>query len=107
MTISESSRLRTGWDLLILVLVLLSCLLVPFQIAFRHQVNLAGSVLLYLIDLFFLLDIFLNFHTTFRRQGAEVTDPGEIARHYLGTLFLVDLLAALPFDALLLRLRGV
>jgi hypothetical protein len=107
MTISESSRLRTGWDLLILVLVLLSCLLVPFQIAFRHQVNLAGSVLLYLIDLFFLLDIFLNFHTTFRRQGAEVTDPGEIARHYLGTLFLVDLLAALPFDALLLPWRGV
>jgi hypothetical protein len=65
-----------------------------------------GSVLLYLIDLFFLADIFLNFRTSFRRQGSEITDRDQIARHYIRTLFFVDLLAVLPFDALLLPWRG-
>jgi hypothetical protein len=101
-TIREDSRARTTWDLMILALIVFSCVLVPYQVAFVHRVSLAGSLLVYVIDLFFLLDIYLNFRTTYRYQGIDVDDRGRIARRYLRGLFAFDLLAALPLDALLL-----
>lgn len=48
--VNENSRARTAWDLLILVLIVVSCTLVPYQLAFRHHVDLAGSLVVYLIE---------------------------------------------------------
>ena len=103
--IEHGSRFRTSWGVLILLLALASCLLVPFQIAFAHQASWLGSLVIYTIDAFFFVDIYLNFRTTYQFQGETVRDRGRIRRHYLGTLFVVDLLASLPVDALLLPWR--
>jgi hypothetical protein len=89
-----------------MILVLVSCLLVSYQFAFQHRVHLVGSIAIYLIDLFFLIDIALNFRTSYRHQGVDVTDPAKIARHYRRGRFPIDLLANLPFDMLLLSLSG-
>lgn len=102
--ITENSRFRVVWDLVIAALVLITAVVVPFQAAYRHEITLAGSVLIYLIDLFFLVDIVLNFVTSYRRAGVEVTDRRRTARHYLRTMFPVDLIANLPLDALVLAL---
>jgi hypothetical protein len=59
--IGEDSRARTTWDLVILALIVVSCILVPYQLAFAHRVTVVGSLLVYVIDLFFLFDIYLNF----------------------------------------------
>ena len=106
-TISETSRFRSRWDLLTLVLVFVSCFLVPFQVGFVHEVRPLGSLLIYALDLVFLVDIALNFRTTYRRQGTEVVDPELIRRHYRRGMFPIDLLAAVPFDVLLLPWVGV
>lgn len=46
-------------------------------------------------------DILLNFRTTYvSRKGEVVSDSKQIALNYLKGWFLVDLLAALPFDLL-------
>jgi hypothetical protein len=82
-------------------------MLVSYQLAFVHRVVLLGSIIVYAIDLFFLLDILLNFRTTFRRGGENISDRTEISRRYLGSLFVFDLLATLPFDALLLGSQDV
>jgi hypothetical protein len=100
--IREHSNFRIGWDLLILILVLISCGLIPFQIAFRHAAYRLGSEIIYFIDVFFLIDILLNFFTSYRHQGVEVIQKPRIARRYLKTVFFVDLIANLPLDALLL-----
>jgi len=100
--IQEHSKFRIGWDLLILILILISCGLIPFQIAFRHAAYKFGSEIIYFIDLFFLIDIFLNFFTSYRHQGVEVTGKHHTARHYLKTVFIVDLIANLPLDAFFL-----
>jgi len=89
-----------------LILVVVSCLLVSYQFAFQHRVHLAGSIVIYLIDLFFLIDIALNFRTTYRHQGVDVTDPAKIARRYRRGRLPIDVLANLPFDILLLPLSG-
>lgn len=100
--ILESSRFRSRWDFLVLVLIFVSCFLIPFQVGFVHEVRPLGSILIYLVDLFFLADIFINFRTTYRRQGSEVLDPDLIRRHYRRGMLPVDLLAAIPFDILVL-----
>ena len=101
-TIHETSALRTAWDVCILGLILFSCVLIPFQVVFQGEVLKAGSLLVYAVDLLFLLDLGLNFLTSYRRAGTEVTDRRRIASRYLSTLFAVDLIACLPIDALLL-----
>ena len=100
--IGETSPLRTAWDLCALALILLSGIVVPYQIAFAHEISARVSILVYLIDAFFLCDIALNFRTSYKEAGREISDPRRVTRRYLRTLFIVDMLATLPFDALFL-----
>jgi hypothetical protein len=98
----EDSRARATWDLLIAGLVLITCWLVPFQVAFAAEVTLVGTALVLLVDAVFWADVFLNFRTTFRRHGVEVDSPTEIARAYRRTLLPVDLAANVPLDLVVL-----
>ena len=51
------------------------------------------------VDIFFLFDIIVNFRTTYiGKNDALVTDPKKIAIRYLSTYFIVDLVAAIPWD---------
>jgi len=63
-----------AWDACIAGLVLVTGLLVPVQVAFQHEVTWFGSLLVYAIDLFFIVDVALNFRTSYRYQGTEITD---------------------------------
>lgn len=54
------------------------------------------------VDVTFIIDILINFRTTFvNGQDEVVSHPGRIAVHYLSGWFLIDLVAAIPFDLLL------
>jgi hypothetical protein len=59
------------------------------------------------IDLFFFIDIVVNFRTTFihSRTGDEESDPKLIAKNYLKGRFWIDLLASLPFDYIAMVFR--
>jgi len=106
-TISENSRFRIVWDLIILVLIITSCLLIPFHIAFDHVTDWRAAGIIYLIDLFFLIDIFLNFFTSYRHRGAVITDRKETSARYLKTLFVIDLVANFPLDAFFLMFQEI
>lgn len=99
--LSYSSRFRITWDVFAAGLVLVSSLAVTYQLAFVHHVTLSGSILVYAIDLFFLVDILLNFRTTYRRGGEDIEDRSAIAQRYRRSFFLIDLLATVPFDLFL------
>ena len=50
----------------------------------------------------FIIDILINFRTTYVNSNDEVVShPGKIAVHYFRGWFLIDLVAAIPFDLLL------
>jgi hypothetical protein len=104
--IRELSRPRLLWDSLILVLIAVSCVLVPYQFAFGQATALSGFQIIYLIDLFFIGDIFLNCYTTFRRQGIEVTDGPSCTRHYARRMMAVDIFGSLPLDLIAWVLIG-
>ena len=100
--LSEESRFRTRWDVFVGLLVIVTGIAIPLQIAFVRDVTLGGSVLVYLLDLAFLVDIGLNFRTTYRAGGAEVRDPGRIGARYRRSLLPLDVVSTVPLDMLLL-----
>ena len=56
-----------------------------------------------IIDLFFMIDIFLNFRITFISSvnGDEIFDPKVIAFKYIIEMrFIVDVLSSIPFHAI-------
>jgi hypothetical protein len=85
-----------------LVLVI-TCILTPYNIAFYsgdEPPALAMTILM--IDVLFLVDIFVIFNTVFYNEEMEtITSRKLIAKNYLGGWFMVDLLAIVPFDIIL------
>jgi hypothetical protein len=97
--IRENSRFRAIWDSFTVILIFITCGWLPFQIAFNQDSFLQERKLIYVLDLFFCLDIFFNFFTSYRLRGEEITDTKKTKIHYLKTFFPTDLLANLPLDA--------
>lgn len=56
----------------------------------------------YTVDITFIIDIAINFRTTYVNKNDEVVSaPSKIALHYFRGWFLIDLVAAIPFDLLI------
>jgi voltage-gated potassium channel len=104
--IRELSRSRLAWDSLILALIVVSCVLVTYQFAFDQAGALGGFQLLYLFDLFFLVDIGFNCVTTYRSRGVEVVDRKLCTAHYGRRMLMVDIIASVPFDLIAWVLIG-
>uniref|UniRef100_A0A8D0BE73 Voltage-gated inwardly rectifying potassium channel KCNH3 n=1 Tax=Salvator merianae TaxID=96440 RepID=A0A8D0BE73_SALMN len=100
---------KAGWDGLILLATLYVAVTVPYSVCFSgskdeglpEAVRAPPSVCDLSVEILFILDIVLNFRTTFvSKSGQVVFDPHAIFLHYLTRWFVLDLLAALPFDLL-------
>lgn len=54
------------------------------------------------VDITFIIDIAINFRTTYVNKNDEVVSaPSKIALNYFRGWFLIDLVAAIPFDLLI------
>ncbi|KAM4024311.1 voltage-gated delayed rectifier potassium channel KCNH8-like [Anomaloglossus baeobatrachus] len=98
---------KAGWDWLILLATFYVAVTVPYNVCFaitRDDLissRSPPSVSDIFVEILFMLDILLNFRTTYvSKSGQVVYDPRSICVHYATTWFFVDLIAALPFDLL-------
>jgi hypothetical protein len=89
-----------------MILSIWNSITTPIEVAFRpdifEQVDMITSN--YVIDGVFLIDIFLNFITSYFNSatGDEVLEHRQIVKHYLQGSFWIDLLSILPFDLILM-----
>lgn len=85
-------------------LATVNCFQVPYNVAFSSvdDQNIYIDVINHFIDFIFMLDIFVNFRTSFVHEttGVEIVDLKDIALKYLKGRFWIDLLATVPFDNL-------
>ncbi|XP_044753445.1 potassium voltage-gated channel subfamily H member 8 [Coccinella septempunctata] len=98
--ISHYGMFKSVWDWLILTATFYVAVVVPYNASFTiiERPSVAVDVF---VEALFIMDICLNFRTTFVNRKGEVVSNGKlISVHYLKTWFLVDSLAALPFDLL-------
>uniref|UniRef100_H2TGU8 Potassium voltage-gated channel, subfamily H (eag-related), member 6a n=1 Tax=Takifugu rubripes TaxID=31033 RepID=H2TGU8_TAKRU len=115
-TILHYSPFKAVWDWVILLLVIYTAIFTPYSAAFllneveEQQRRTCGytcnplNVVDLLVDVMFIVDILINFRTTYVNQNEEVVShPGRIAQHYFKGWFLIDIVAAIPFDLLIFR----
>ena len=88
--IDDNSRGKLIWDITIVSLTVISSLLISYQIGFDHNRNNINDLIIYLIDLFFILDIYFIFFTSYRYQGIEITDQKEIKRKVIQKIQLTS-----------------
>ncbi|KAM8946625.1 voltage-gated inwardly rectifying potassium channel KCNH6 isoform 2-T2 [Pelodytes ibericus] len=115
-TILHYSPFKAVWDWLILLLVIYTAIFTPYSAAFLlndqeeernwecgYSCNPLNIVDL-IVDIMFIVDIVINFRTTYVNTNDEVVShPGKIAIHYFKGWFLIDMVAAIPFDLLIYR----
>lgn len=97
------------WDLLIAFLVVTSCILTPWRLAYVNSDDSFVWILVdTLIDLFFLCDIIVNFFTVYPNEHEDyVTKRKTIALHYLKGWFIFDIVAILPINYFFTQGGGV
>jgi CRP-like cAMP-binding protein len=90
---------RVKWDLFSMVLALYNCVTVPLFFAFEYNPSEALLAINTAIDCVFMVDIILNFFTTYiSSTGDEVVDCRQICTRYLKRMFLIDFLSSFPID---------
>lgn len=116
-TILHYSPFKAVWDWLILLLVIYTAVFTPYSAAFllnEEQVEEKHwdcsyscdplNIIDLIVDIMFIVDIVINFRTTYVNINDEVVShPGKIAIHYFKGWFLIDMVAAIPFDLLIFR----
>ncbi|CAH8679226.1 unnamed protein product [Schistosoma rodhaini] len=121
-TLKHYGPVKAVWDWLVLLFVIYTAVFTPYAAAFllpdakrkrrhndgwgRYSGLTSYQNPLQIIDLFvdimFIVDIFINFRTTYVNRNDElISHPGQIAIHYFKGWFLIDVVAAIPFDLLL------
>ena len=103
--IYPENRKKGIWDLSITILLLISSIMIPLQIAFikKGAKGTSGFMIwMYIIDVSFFLDILVTFNSAFYDIDQDlIDDRKEIAKNYLFGWFTIDLVAIIPFDILL------
>uniref|UniRef100_A0A8C2UWG5 Potassium voltage-gated channel subfamily H member 6 n=1 Tax=Chinchilla lanigera TaxID=34839 RepID=A0A8C2UWG5_CHILA len=115
-TILHYSPFKAVWDWLILLLVIYTAVFTPYSAAFllsdqdESQRGACGytcsplTMVDLIVDIMFVVDIVINFRTTYVNSNDEVVShPRRIAVHYFKGWFLIDMVAAIPFDLLIFR----
>ncbi|XP_058440927.1 potassium voltage-gated channel subfamily H member 6 isoform X4 [Marmota monax] len=115
-TILHYSPFKAVWDWLILLLVIYTAVFTPYSAAFllsdqdESQRGACGytcsplTMVDLIVDIMFVVDIIINFRTTYVNTNDEVVShPRRIAVHYFKGWFLIDMVAAIPFDLLIFR----
>uniref|UniRef100_A0A674C513 Voltage-gated inwardly rectifying potassium channel KCNH2 n=1 Tax=Salmo trutta TaxID=8032 RepID=A0A674C513_SALTR len=115
-TILHYSPFKAVWDWVILLLVIYTAIFTPYSAAFllSDQEGAAMqncgyscsplNVVDLIVDVMFIIDIIINFRTTYVNNNDEVVSQSQrIAVHYFKGWFLIDMVAAIPFDLLIYR----
>ncbi|KAI6654629.1 hypothetical protein LOD99_1024 [Oopsacas minuta] len=87
------------WDNLILTSIILNALLVGFQASFNSSIVWL-VVISYMLDVLFIMDVFLQFIMGYNEKGIQVTNLSKTAKHYVTTIFIIDMFSIFPFELL-------
>lgn len=94
--IHPNSNLRRAWEITTVCLVIYVCVMIPLIVGFQFVdwSNLNGMNTF--IDVYFITDMVMTLRTGIVSNGEVVMDPKRVARKYLNSWFVVDLVSNFP-----------
>ncbi|DBA03753.1 TPA: hypothetical protein N0F65_004170 [Lagenidium giganteum] len=93
--ISPHGKFRLRWDVLSVLLISYNAVLIPFQISFGETDDGLENFQRF-VDAFCISDIVVNFVSAYEENGRIHADVRTIARRYLRTWFIFDLVSSFP-----------
>ncbi|GMI14929.1 hypothetical protein TrVE_jg6054 [Triparma verrucosa] len=93
-----TSPKRLTWDIIMMFLLIYVAIVAPYRIGFNSDAEGNWKVWETILDMLFILDLFVNFRTGYYLEDEEVMDSWRVAKHYLKTWFILDFLSSIPFD---------
>ena len=102
--IYPSDPFKVWWDIIISIILFLSCFTTPLSLAFPELSALSAGYkwMEVVIDVMFGIDILVNFISATQNEEFQVNDNRkDIAKNYLKGWFTIDILAILPLEHLI------
>ena len=100
--IPSNNKFKIAWDLWIMFVLLFTTAIIPLRLAFIEEEVRSWNIFFYAIDGLFAVDIVLWFFTSYvDTQHVEVVSHKKIAKNYLKSWFIIDLVSILPIDVML------
>ena len=100
--ISHTSQFKVKFDLFVMLFAIWNSFEIPINIAFEPEAmsHWMFRIIEHFIDLVFFMDIVINFRTTYVNQKTNKTvyEWKLICWNYLKGRFMIDFLAAIPFE---------
>lgn len=98
------SSVRTGWDGVVVALLMWTAFMVPLRIAFSTEEDQGEEGTIFYIemgvDILFLADVIINFFSAYYVGTKLVTSHKRIAAHYVRGWFVFDVLGSVPLSML-------
>ena len=99
--INPKSDFSTRWDIFVGLLIIYSVVMIPFSIGYALEKNQTLTIFDWIVDVFFLADMIVQFSTAFENEQEEmITDWKRISARYLRTWFPVDFISTIPIDTI-------
>lgn len=98
--ISQGNKYKRYFDALLLGVTIFAAIEVPMHLALHYPKTGWRHVISFVYPVIFTADIVVTFFTAITLDGEEITSRRKIAVRYLRSWFIVDFLAATPFDLL-------
>lgn len=94
------SRFRTSWDMVILLFVIYTAVTLPIQLAYPDAPDTFNQLADFelVMDILFLVDIGLNFRTSYVQNAELNVNKKKIAQKYFSGWFPIDLAGSLPWE---------
>lgn len=93
---------KTRWEIFISLILIFTAISTPYRIAFIENESMGWTVINYIVDGSFMIDIILCFLSAYEDENEElVYDRWTIARSYIFSWFFIDVVSILPISDLL------
>lgn len=81
-----------------MLIICYQAIVIPYRFCFKARAFGPFKIYEFLMDIFFMVDIALNFVTGYYKKGNLIMKRGPIMRHYLRTWFIIDFIATIPYS---------
>ena len=102
--IYPENRIKQIWELFMILVLLISCLITPIEIAFAKSTTPADgydmhTIVGFVFDSLFFIDVIVIFFSAYVDDNLKLVDKrSTITTSYLTGWFTVDLISSVPFS---------
>ena len=98
-TIHPLAQGKRIWDAFLAIAVIYNAVFCPFHLAFNVEMGAFHELMYRVVDVVFIVDIFVNFNTGFYDAGNNlVMDRQRISDRYITSWFSIDVISSIPLD---------